>query len=878
MKKLFVLGWVVLPVWCLVAQVHQEQAFVANRGQWPSEVLYRGSAPNLTVWITTDGMVLDLFRRHSESDARPFDRHVRSGSVGQVLRLRWKEPRRAAAEGRYPLSAVHHYFIGDDPANWRTHVPLYREVVHRAVFDGVDVRYYYTPEGMFRYDVVVHPGGDVAHVAFTVEGADGVEVDPATGDLVMRTRFGPVRHQGLRAYQLLPSGMKDVSAAFVQRPDGTIGFEVGEYDPQHPLVIDPLLYSTFIGHSGDESAFDITYNTAGEAYLIGYSTSANYPTTSGAYDQTHNGADDIIVSKLNAAGSALVFSTFLGGSGLESGYSIQLDDAGNIYGVGYSTSSNFPTTSGAYDQTHNGGEDVVLFQLNASGSALLFSTYLGGSGNDVGWDLERDATGNIFITGYTASSNFPTTANAYDQTHNGGDDIFLAQLNGSGSSLLFSTFVGGSALDRAFDMVLDGNGRPIVIGYSLSSNYPTTAGVVQTANAGSYDGVVTRFDMTTNPVSLDYSTYFGGSGADIFWAGEADPSHNVVLTGATLSTNFPTSAGAYQTTHQGGTADGVIVKLNSSATAILFSTYFGGSGWDEAYDIEIDYVGHVTTTGYTTSPNFDVGGNNPIDPTYNGGSDIFLLRLNNAGSTLLYGTYLGGSSNEEGWAVKMIGDGDFCVAGYSQSANYPTTSGAYDVSHNGLRDVCVTCIQGPVIPVELMYFKGRCLHGEVVLQWATASEQGALRFQIERQHPQGGWEVVGEVPAKGESVELTEYFFVVPGMQTEPTGYYRLIQEDIDGKRRTSEVIAVSCQDRPSDHVQITPNPSTGQFVISGVPAEIRHAVLYGADGKEWGRAVVAPDRRSSLHLNVGRVPTGTYYLVLAGPDRTLVQRVVVHR
>ncbi len=415
--------------------------FIENKGQWPEEVLYLTRMGGLDVWITRDGAVYDFYRIEETSDRSetgaadaPIDDMARFSDArryGHVVRLRLKGARTEdiTAAGQDPQPGYYNYFIGNDPSKWASFVGLYRAAVVRDVYAGIDVRYYYDGTGV-RYDFIVRPGADVAAIRLALEGAEGVRITDR-GELAFTTRFGEVRHAGLRAYQTADDGREvDVACRFTSAGDGTYGFEATAYDPARPLIIDPLIYSTFIGGSGNDRVNAIAVDGSGHAYVTGYTYSSNFPTTSGAYDQTHNGGSDVFVVKLNSNGSSLIYSTFIGGSSYDYGYGLAVDGSGHAYVTGYTYSSNFPTTSGAYDQTHNGSDDVFVVKLNSSGSGLMYATFLGGSNDDRGYGLAVDGSGHAYVAGGVYSTNFPTTSGAYDQTYNGGlYDAFVTKLD-----------------------------------------------------------------------------------------------------------------------------------------------------------------------------------------------------------------------------------------------------------------------------------------------------------------------------------------------------------------------------------------------------------------------------------------------------------------
>jgi hypothetical protein len=322
-----------------------------------------------------------------------------------------------------------------------------------------------------------------------------------------------------------------------------------------------LAYSTFLGGTSIEFSADIAVDGSGRAHVTGQTRSADYPTTTGAFDRTFNGGiADAFVTKLNASGSALAYSTFLGGTEFDQGSGIAVRD-GSAYVTGETGSDepgnpDYPTTAGAFDRTFNGGDiDAFVTKLNASGSALAYSTYLGGTNDDVGHDIAvRD--GRAYVTGYTFSTDYPTTTGAFDRTHNGFIDAFVTKLNASGSALAYSTYLGGTNQDQGEGIAVDGSGRAYLTGFTASSDYPTTSGAFDTTLDG-FDAFVTKLNASGS--KLAYSTFLGGTDQDQGQGIAVDGSGRAYVTGDTSSPDYPTTSGAFDTTYNGG--DAFVTKL-----------------------------------------------------------------------------------------------------------------------------------------------------------------------------------------------------------------------------------------------------------------------------------------------------------------------------
>jgi len=384
-----------------------------------------------------------------------------------------------------------------------------------------------------------------------------------------------------------------------------------------------LLASTFIGGSGDDSSDSIALDNSGNVYIAGSTSSSDFPATAGAYDPSQNGLEDAFVSKLNSSLTALQASTLLGGNGNDSGNSIVADNSGNIYIMGSTSSSDFPATSGAYDPSQNGLEDAFLSKLNGSLSTLLASTFLGGSNDDSGNSIGIDNSGNVYVTGSTKSSNYPTTSGAYDRTYNSNDDVFVSKLNVSLGTLLASTFLGGSSNDSGNSVAIDDSGSVYVTGSTSSSSFPKTSGALDTSYNGAGDVFVSK--LSAGLSSLSGSTFFGGSKADSGNSIVIDGLGNICLTGATSSANFPTTPGSFDTFHN-GSEDVFVSKVDGSLGFLLASTFLGWSYADSGNSIVIGSSGNVYVIGLTFSSSFPRT-SGAYDTSYNGQGDVFISKL-----------------------------------------------------------------------------------------------------------------------------------------------------------------------------------------------------------------------------------------------------------
>jgi hypothetical protein len=659
--------------------------FEANRGQTAAPVNFLSRGRGYTLFLTPAQAVLALSQ----------------GSGEDVLRMQLVGANPAAqAVGLDQQAGVSNYLFGSDPSQWITNVPNYGRVEYQDPYPDINLVYYGNSQTQLEYDFDVAPGANPAAIQLAFQGALGMTVD-AQGNLVLHTAGGDVVEQAPVAYQLIGGVRQAVAVRYVLGANGQVGFALGAYDPSRALTIDPVLsYSTFLGGSlstGYEQVADaIAVDSAGNAYVTGFTFSTDFPTTAGAFQTTDPGPagrPSAFVAKLNASGTALVYCTYLGSSGGAAGATaIAVDGAGDAYVTGSTDSANFPTTPGAYQTTNrglNGSGNAFITELNALGSGLVYSTFLGGdSGAGApgtgATGIAVDGAGSAYVVGNTTSTDFPTTTGAPQTALLGYSDAFVAKLNAGGSALLYGTYLGGSGgrtgSDRGSGIAVDSAGDAYVTGFTESADFPTTPGAFQTRFGGSVNAFVT----VVNPsgTAWVYSTYLGGSSinGDRGAAIAVDSAGDAYVTGDTYSDNFPTTAGAFQTTLV-GFDDTFVTKLNPAGSGLFYSTYLGSSALDLVGAIAVDSAGNAYVTGDTSSASFPttVDAFQPTDPAPAGTDIAFVTELNGAGSALRYSTYLGGSGGAISYRIAVDSAGDFYVTG-GTGADFPTTPGAFQTT------------------------------------------------------------------------------------------------------------------------------------------------------------------------------------------------------
>jgi hypothetical protein len=581
------------------------------------------------------------------------------------------------------LETVISFFKGKDPSNWHTKVPAWGGVRYKELYQGVDL-VLEGEDGRIKMRWEAHPWAELEKVRLRVEGVR--EVSIKGGNLVLVTEVGEF-YLGL---PVLEGAKVSPKVEEVPGGGGAIAYEVSspwaeEESFAFQTTDDPsdLLYGTFIGGSYRDWGLGIAIDGGGNAYVTGVTWSSDFPTTPGAFDTSYNGYCDAFVVKLNPNGSSLVYGTFIGGSSGDYGEGIAVDGGGNAYVTGWTYSSDFPTTPGAFD-TSLDSDDAFVVKLNPTGSSLSYGTFIGGSAFDHGEGIAVDVGGNAYVTGWTYSSDFLTTPGAFDTSHNGYSDAFVVKLDPDGSSLSYGTFIGGSSGDEGHGIAVDGGGNAYVTGLTRSSDFPTTSGAFDTSFGGYRNAFVVKLNPTGS--SLSYGTFIGGSSWDWGYGIAVDGGGNAYVTGYTYSSDFPTTSGAFDTSLDGD--DAFVVKLNPTGSSLSYGTFIGGSDGDRGYGIAVDVGGYAYVTGDTYSSDFPTTAG-AFDMSHNDDYDAFVVKLNPTGSSLSYGTFIGGSSGDRGYGIAVDVGGNAYVTGYTYSSDFPTTSGAFDTSYNGNDDAFV---------------------------------------------------------------------------------------------------------------------------------------------------------------------------------------------
>ncbi len=655
------------------ASLHALQ-FERNVGQTAPEVAYLARGPRGTVFLMTSGALLTVAGGPGfEPPWLPNPRPARG--AGTIVRMTPLGARGLPDPVGVDLQpGKSHYLLGNDFRRWRTNVPRYAKVRFASIYPGIDLAY--SPiGGRTKYDFIVAPGAEPRRIelAFDVLSGSWRRLPPhidTEGNLVLDTGAGTMVQRAPVVYQDLNGLRHPVAARYEVRETG-VGFQLGAYDPSRILIIDPALeYATYVGVSLDDSGSGIAVDADGNAYIVGRTGSADFPTRDPF--NGYSAGDDVFVMKFDAAGIP-VYSTYLGGSGDDLGDAIAVDAAGNAYVVGATDSPDFPTTPGALQTAYAAG-DVFVTKLDATGSTLLYSTYFGGNGGETGRFIALDVDGNAYVTGSTSSPDLPLV-NAWQGAHGGGlFDAFVAKIDPTGSTLLYATYFGGSRDDLARGIAVDRERNAYITGATESPDLATTRTAFQRNRRGTGDAFVAKLGSAGD--DLLYSTYLGGSAGDGATAIALDDDENAYLAGSTNSLDFPVANG-FQPAYGGGLSDAFVAKLDTFGESLLYSTYLGGRGaigsifgGDGATAIALDSTGNAYVTGATDSPDFPI--RDGMQSAHGGGFDAYVAKVGPAGDDLLNSSYLGGSGDDEGRGIALDTQGNVYLIGDTRSTNFPT--------------------------------------------------------------------------------------------------------------------------------------------------------------------------------------------------------------
>ncbi len=701
-------------------------SFLHNEGQWKSDIVYQGIALSTNVYLLNNGL----------SFSQKSDEENDSGAASLIVwNMKFAGLNHAVTiTGENEKQSVYSYLSGNDPSKWVIHPMECSIVSYNDLYKNIDLKFY-TNENHLEYDYILHPGSNIQSIQTYYEGIKNLMINKS-GDLEISTPWTIQIQKAPISWQIIDGKKHDVKVEFVLINDSTFGFTTKDkYDKSSDLIIDPLfqmVWSSYTRATGGGNNINYCFGNAmdndGNVYLTGM-VDGSFPTTAGAYSGPGNIYPEIFVAKFSADGSTMIYGTYLPGSSSEFGTSLAVDDLGRAYVTGVvdlniTGLTNFPSTANAYQPVHNAGSDAFITVLNSTGTGLVYSSFLGGTGSETGYGIALGSSGIAFITGSTSIGNFPVKASSAFPT--GDRDAFIAKfdINQSGlNSLVYSARIGGGPFSYvdSRSIAVNSAGNVFITGKIYNSSgtptYPITSGAYTNVYSTGMDGVmtfVTKLDPTT-PVTLSYSTYLvPGTGNGI----AVDPvTDDAFIVGSTFTFAFPVTTGALQPMHAGtGNTDGFAVRLNAAGSALVYSTFLGGYMSDWATSVATNSAGEAYVVGISQDSFPTSAGS--VQPNNAGHYDFFAVNLNASGTGYACGgsTYIGGSSADYSGSFydypsphvsirEHGGNNDtICISSTTHSQDFPTTAGAYEPNKvNGIADQPVffklTCNTPGIIPV-----------------------------------------------------------------------------------------------------------------------------------------------------------------------------------
>jgi hypothetical protein len=683
-------------------------SFEPNVGQSDGRVRFVARAPGSDLLLTPREAVLAL------TGERAGGRYF--------LRMRFLGAGRPALSALDPLAGKVNYFVGNDRSRWRASVPTYARVRYAHVWPRIDASFY-GDRSRLEYDIRLAPGADPRRIALRFSGAQRERIDSRGALVLTLPGGGSVRELAPVAYQLANGRRHAVASRFVLAA-GVVRIALGSYDRRAPLTIDPpIVFSTYLGGGNSDAGKGIAVDSKGNAYITGFTASTNFPTQNPEQGGNGGGDYDVFVTKLNPSGTSILYSTYIGGGGSDQAAAIAVDPVGDAYVTGLTFSSNFPAQN-PMQSTNAGGDDAFVTKLSPGGDSLVYSTYMGTTGNDKDTGIAVDSGGNAYVAGQTQSTAAGSLAH-----------LLYAKLHADGSRA-YEWTLSGDGEDEATGIAVDGSGDAYITGSTFSTNL-SSPGVVQSSLGGSIDAFVAEFDPTGGNVL--YLTYLGGKGVDGAAGIVVDASGDAYVTGVTFSSDFPLHNPEQAACGDSGCSQGdaFVAKLSPGGTALLYSTYLGGDNLDVGNGIALDSAGDAYIAGSTSSTNFPT--HDAPQPACGGaacsGGDAFVTKLDPAGGQLLYSTYLGGSGIDEATGVAADpSDAAYVIGTTTSAADFPVRNPVQPAYGGGTLDAFVAKISGPDTMAPTSAASVPVCHGAVtvtVTDDPTGSGPQAVHYRLD---------------------------------------------------------------------------------------------------------------------------------------------------
>jgi hypothetical protein len=823
-------------------------SFEPNAGQTDPAVHFTVHAKGGTLFFTPSEVVLTLAAQGVSEDAaksgaaagldraslvRQKESKVESGSVR--LQFVGSNPAATISQGE-ALPGKVSYFLGRDPAQWHANLPTYSGLTYSGLYPGVSLEYA-GADGQLKGTYTLAAGADPSLIKWRYAGADKAAVDGAgnlqislsSANSALRTPHSAftVTEQAPQAWQTINGERVAVSSRYAVQPDGTIGFQLGDYDRSQPLTIDPTLtYSTYLGGFFGDWAQGIGLDGSGNIYVSGVTSSSDFPTVN-AYQSVYGGDQyDSFVSKISADGSTLLYSTFLGGEGWDQSEFVSVDTSGQATVGGWTSSVNFPTTAGAYQTDCGNNESITITRLNASGSGLVFSTCYGDAVIEPG-GFTVDAAGKTYFTGF-----YYATTNRY---------ALVSALSADGSDIVVETQLGGEIAGPGNEnsdtggrgITLDSAGNIYVTGYTRAANFPTTPGAYRTNIQQFEDGFLTKLNPTGQ--TLLYSTFIPGGVSEYPNDVAVDGAGNAYVTGSTSSGDYPTTPGAFQTV-KGDPTIAFVTKFNSTGSALAYSTFLGDTSFhfdteDITYAIRVNGAGNAYVAGYSSSPGYPVA--NPIQANLRGDFDAIVTKLNPAGSTLEFSTYLGGTDGDVSSGLVVDASGKMYIAGGTSSTDFPVVN-PVQATHHGSGDAFIAVISEATAPTVTP-----TRTGTPPTATSTPCVPGATSWRTEPPMTEGRDYAIGAVAG--------DKFYMIGGSQPGREPPYVEVVERFDPATMTWATVApipVAADDMAAASIGNKIYVAGGYTVRQGFTIDLMQ--IYDASTNSWSQGSHLPARTSS--------------------------------
>jgi hypothetical protein len=624
-------------------------SFFQNNGQTDSQVNFYAQRSGASYFFTKDRIVFSFVRmkrtprcqqeqslnilNNRDIMMNPQYADMNREYMRMVFSMEFKHSNpNVQIEGMQMGSETANYFTGNDSRKWCTNVNSYEKIMYRNLWRNIDLVCYMDGNSSLKFDYVVRPGGNVEDIMLQYDGIDNLYPDE-DGNLIIETPMGNFIDNSPTAYQMINGRKIDVAARYENRA-------------RH---CEEYRYGFEIGHR---------------------------------YDPRYTLTID----------PGIVYSSFIGAPFYDEATAVAVDNDGNAYVTGYTESLNFPTTNG-FDLSYNGGQDAFVVKINST-PAVVYSSYLGGAGNDIATGIDVDRNGNVYVTGYTDSNAFPTL-NPFQATRGGGRDGFITKISPV-PAIVYSSYLGGNMDEFTSDVAVDRNGNACITGSTRSTNFPIAGNAFDSTYNGSVDAFVTKVSPSG---TLIYSTYLGGDNVDVGTGIAVDSDGNIYISGTTISNNFPTR-NAFDATANGN-ADAFVTKFNQSGS-LIYSSYLGGNDNDNGRSIAVDRQGNAYITGWTMSNNFPLV--NPFDNTLGGTQDAFITKISSR-PAIVYSSYLGGTDVESGEGVAVDRYGNAYITGTTFSNNFPTVN-PFDNTLGGTTDAFITKVDSRAQIIYSSYLGG----------------------------------------------------------------------------------------------------------------------------------------------------------------------------